>query len=313
MSAELWVGAFAALYAAPYLREVIRPGMTDAIRQQAPGQVAALKRGKTHYQWHGPEGGPVAVCVHGLTTPSFVWGPIADGLARMGFRVLTYDLYGRGYSDRPGGEQDAAFFVAQLADLLEHLGVSGKVTLLGYSMGGAISAAFTARHPDRVRELVLIAPAGMGHDLGPIARLVVNHRLLGRWLMTAFYARSYRRALTEERDVKTSIPGIVELQARELRYRGFIPAVWQSLRGILDEDMQPAHRKIAESGVPVRAVWGADDEVIPLAGRDRLAYWNPEARQIVVPGATHALAYTHDAQVLDALRDLAGAGAISSV
>ena len=309
MSAEVWVGGFAALYAAPYLREMLRPGMTDAIRQQAPGQVAALKRGQTHYQWQGPQDGPVAVCVHGLTTPSFVWGPIAQGLAGMGFRVLTYDLYGRGYSDRPRGEQDAAFFVAQLEGLLDHLGVTGKVTLLGYSMGGAISAAYAARHPERVRDLVLLAPAGMGHDLGPVARLVVNHRLLGRWLMMAFYARSYRRALAEERDVETSIPGVVELQERELRYRGFIPAVWQSLRGVLDEDMQPAHRVIAQKGVPVRAIWGADDEVIPLAGRDRLAHWNPDARQVVVPGATHALAYTHDAQVLGALRDLSDAQA----
>jgi pimeloyl-ACP methyl ester carboxylesterase len=64
-----------------------------------------------------------------------------------GHRVLTYDLYGRGYSDRPGGEQDARFFIRQLEDLLEHQGVTQPVTLLGYSMGGAIGAAFAAKHP----------------------------------------------------------------------------------------------------------------------------------------------------------------------
>lgn len=81
--------------------------------------------------------GPVAVCVHGLTTPSFVWHGLARGLATFGYRVLIYDLYGRGYSDRAPGHQDQAYFLQQLNDLLEDQQIKGDITLLGYSMGGA--------------------------------------------------------------------------------------------------------------------------------------------------------------------------------
>ena len=289
-----------AIVAAPFILERLRPSIAKA-RADAPGQMADLPRGATHYQWVGPQDGPIVVCIHGLTTPSFVWGPIAKGLAKQGFRVLSYDLYGRGYSARPRGAQDAAFFVAQLEDLLDTLGVDQPVTLLGYSMGGAIAAAFAAKHATRIRQLILLAAAGMGHELGPVARLVVNQNRLGKWLFMVFYARSYRAALEAERDMPSSLPDAVDLQLAELEWRGFRPAVLSSLRGVLDEDMQPAHHAIAAAGLPVLAIWARADEVIPIAGLGKLAEWNRAARQEVIEGAGHAVAYTHDAEVLDLL------------
>lgn len=300
--------ALGALALAPDARELARPRIGAAQRAAAAGQFAELPRGTTHYLWTGSADGgadaPAAVCIHGLTTPAFVWGPVAAGLARMGFRVLSYDLYGRGLSDRPGGAQTMDFFIAQLDDLLAHLGVSGRITVLGYSMGGAIAAAWAARHPDRAREAVLIAPAGMGHDLGPVARLVTNHAALGRWLILAFYARSLTRALEANRDLDSAIPDIVDRQMAELRWRGFVPAVWRSMRGILDGDMQAEHRLLAARGVPVHAIWAEADAVIQLSGKARLAEWNPAARQTVIPGATHAVTYTHPDAVLAALTAL---------
>ncbi len=292
------------IIAAPYVADRRRKPMNEAARQQAPGSFVTLSRGVTHYQWHGPEGAPVAVCVHGLTTPSFVWGPIVEGLVAMGFRVLTYDLYGRGYSDRPRGAQDAAFFVTQLEELLENQQVSGAFTLLGYSMGGAISTAFASKSPDRLRQVVLLAPAGMGHDLGPIARLVTNHKYLGSWLMMAFYGRSYAQALDAERDLPTAIPHIVDRQKAELDHRGFRGAVFSSMRGLLDTDQEVEHRQISEIGLPIMAIWGGDDDVIPIAGKATLSEWNPRAAHGVVENAGHALAYTHSDEVIALLHDL---------
>ena len=83
----------------------------------APGAVAQLPNGATHYRWSGPEDGPVAVCIHGISTPSFVFAATEQSLAAQGFRVLTYDLYGRGQSARPGGAQTSAFFVDPLEQI----------------------------------------------------------------------------------------------------------------------------------------------------------------------------------------------------
>ncbi|MDZ7710765.1 MAG: alpha/beta fold hydrolase [Roseovarius sp.] len=286
--------------AAPVLREITKPRI-DKARAEAPGKLATLSCGRTHYRWHGPEGGPVTVCVHGLTTPSFVWEGLVPGLVAAGHRVLTYDLYGRGYSDRPGGAQDSGFFVGQLEELLADQGVEGPVMLLGYSMGGAIASAFAARHPNRVRELILIAPAGLGHDLGPVARLVARGGPPGRWLMLAAFALSFRRGCEAERALPSTVPGIVDRQQAELRWRGFVPAVARSVAGILAEDMGETHAAIARGGVPVRAIWGAEDSVIPLSRKARLAEINPGARQVVIEGAGHGLTYTHTDRVLAAI------------
>lgn len=303
MSWIIW-GLIALVVAAPFLRERMRKPMDEAARAGAPGEFVELSRGVTHFRWYGGARGPVAVCVHGLTTPSFVWGPIAQGLVLMGFRVLTYDLYGRGYSDRPSGPQDEAFFITQLEELLESQGVKDDFTLLGYSMGGAIATAFAALHPSRLRRLVLLAPGGLGHDLGPIAQMVVNRPWLGTWIFYASYARSYRRATEAERGVETTVENIVDLQQAELDYRGFLPAVLRSMRGILDETQEAEHRDICAEAVPTLAIWGRKDEVIPITGMGRLAEWNREARQEVIEGAGHALAYTHTDDVLKAIRDL---------
>ena len=285
----------------PYTVEALRPRMNATRRQAAPGQFAELSGGKTHYRWLGAETGPVAVCVHGLTTPSVVWGPVAEGLGKMGYRVLVYDLYGRGFSDRPKGDQDSAFFTRQLDELLADQGVEEKITLLGYSMGGAIAAGFAGQRTERICQLVLLAPAGMGHDLGPVANLAINYENFGRWLMLGFYPKSLRRATEAERDLPSAVPNMVNLQIAETRLKGFAPAVLSSLRGIMDEYLEPAHRAIAAADVPVLVVWGETDEIIPLSCKDTLTEWNPNARHAVIDGAGHTLTYTDTDKVLGAL------------
>ena len=293
-----------AVATAPFVAEALRPNMDAKARAGAPGDFVQLSRGLTHYQWRGKARGPVAVCVHGLTTPSYVWGPIADALAAMGFRVLTYDLYGRGYSDRPRGPQDAAFFITQLEELLESQGVDEDVTLLGYSMGGSIVTAFAAYAPHRVRKLVLLAPGGLGHDLGPFARLLTDYGWLSKWLMLAAYGRSHRAVTEAERNLPASVEGIVDLQQAELDWRGFRRSVQTAMRDMLHGDLIEEHHEIAAAGVPVLAIWGRDDDVIPITGLGKLAQWNRAARQEVIEGAGHGLTYTHTPEVLHAMHDL---------
>lgn len=287
---------------APFLREALRPRMSAQARRSAPGAFAALPQGLTHYRWLGAANGPIAVCVHGLTTPSPVWEAIADTLGDMGYRVLVYDLYGRGYSDRARGAQDADFFARQLEALLADQGIEGQITLLGYSMGGMIAPRFAARNPGLVRQMILLAPAGIGHDLGPASRLMAQTGLAGSWAMLALYGHSLRRALRAERGVPSAVPGIVDIQIAQTRRRGFLPAVLSSLRHTLGTDCEADHRALARAGTPLMAIWAEDDAVIPLKGRETLTEWTPGARQDTVPDAGHALPYSHAAEVGAILR-----------
>ena len=285
--------------AAPYAAERRRLMMDDDARTDAPGAFIDLKHGRTHYRYFGPQSAPLAVCVHGLTTPSFVFEALADGLVAKGYRVLVYDHYGRGFSDRPTAAQDREFFVNHLDELLNALGEHEKFLLIGYSMGGAVAAAYTAAFAQRVRNLVLVAPAGMGHQLGPLANFIRVMPGIGDWLFMAGYGRSHRKGTEKERALHSAVPFVVDRQQRELQYRGFLPSVLSSLRNGLRAQAKADHQSIHEAGTKVVAIWGAADDVIPLDCKDKMAGWNPAAEQVVVPDEGHSLPYTHPDAVLD--------------
>ncbi len=288
--------------AAPFVIEARRRPMDAAARADAPGHMAELSQGLTHYQWIGPLRGPVAVCIHGLTTPSVVWSDVAEGLAALGYRVLTYDLYGRGYSDRPAGAQDRGFFLRQLEDLIEDQEITGDFTLIGYSMGGGIATCYASAHPDRVRQLVLLAPSGLGSGMGRWAEFIRRTPLVGDWLMLALFPRSHRDGVRRERRARDVGGDLFDRQLRELDFRGFVPSVLASLRGMLNEDLSADHARLHHEGVPVLAVWGRRDTVIPISAMGRMVTLSRSTRHEVVDDADHGLPYTHAEQVLDALR-----------
>ena len=285
----------------PFALEHARFKMDETARADAPGDFCRLKNGLTHYRYFGPKTGALIVCVHGLTTPSFVFEALAEELAGKGYRVLVYDLYGRGYSDRPIGLQSSQFFVQHLQELLERLEEKDKFCLIGYSMGGAIASAYGANYPERIKKLILLAPAGMGHELGSLAKEVPKLPLVGTWIFMLLYGRIFFQETEKQRNFVTGINCVADRQQMELNYRGFLPSVLASMRGILTVSSQADHHKLATKNVAVVAVWGAEDKTIPISGKESLLKWNMESRQIVIAYAGHGLPYTHTREVLQKL------------
>lgn len=280
-----------------------RQPMNKAARAEAPGKFAKLPSGRTYYEWHGPLKGPIAVCIHGLTTPSYVWRAVESGLKMMGYRVLTYDLYGRGYSGRALGRQNADFFITQLEELLEDQGIDGGIMLLGYSMGGAIATCYAAKHPDMLERLILIAPAGLGIKSNKLQDFIIKTPVIGDWIMRVFGGHMIRKAVKAESSIPSEVPDIYDRQIADTYVRGFLPAVLSSLRNILSKPLDEEHRKIAKTGLPVAAIWGEKDKVIPITGLGKLTKLNRNVRQTMVEGATHSLVYTRPKDVIKAIQE----------
>ena len=294
----IWVlilAALAALAILPIYQEAKRLPVTDVDRAAAPGTCVALSQGLTHIRWHGPVRGPVIVAIHGLTTPSPVFDDLAGRLAHLGYRVLTYDLYGRGLSDRVPGRQDATFFLRQLDDLLTELRLDQDVILMGYSMGGAIATAFAAAQPHRVGRIILLAPAGMEVAEDPFWRNARRLPVLGDWLVGTFGAQRLRAEIADTSPV-------ADTQRSELTRRGYLPAVLSSRRHLLHHDQEAAHRLLGREDVPVTAIWGRQDKVIPLRALGTLTQWNRNTAQHVVAGAGHGLPWSHAQDIVDILR-----------
>ncbi|CCM01946.1 uncharacterized protein FIBRA_04019 [Fibroporia radiculosa] len=130
------------------------------------GAYVQLPHGKTRYWLLGPEGGTKLVLIHGLSTPAITWIEIGPYLASRGFRVLIYDLYGKGYSEAPQTTYHTSLFVSQLALLMQYIRWD-SAHITGFSMGGAIAAAFAATLPHLVEgKVILMSSAGV-HELPP--------------------------------------------------------------------------------------------------------------------------------------------------
>ena len=143
-------------------------------RKSATGQFIKLSDGVVHYEIAGPATGQVVVLIHGVTTPCFVWDHNFQELVNAGFRVLRYDHYGRGFSDRPDGVYDGDLYDRELVQLLQGLKIRLPVYLTGLSMGGAVAVTFADRHPEMVSKMALFAPAGFPIKESFPARLAKN-------------------------------------------------------------------------------------------------------------------------------------------
>ena len=83
--------------------------MNNEARKGIPGQFIKLTNGITHYQSGGPDTGKTIILVHGFSVPYYIWDTTYDSLVQNGLHVIRYDLFGRGYSDRPDVKYDLAF------------------------------------------------------------------------------------------------------------------------------------------------------------------------------------------------------------
>jgi pimeloyl-ACP methyl ester carboxylesterase len=130
---------------------------------------------RLHYLDHDGDG-PVLVLTHGLSANAhFFDGLVAAGLAPA-LRVLSFDLRGRGLSDKPARGYSMAEHAADLIGALDVLGLE-RVLLGGHSFGGLLTFYLAAKAPERIeRALVLDVPAevdtGVLDQIGPsLARL----------------------------------------------------------------------------------------------------------------------------------------------
>lgn len=105
-----------------------------------------------------PADAPTIVCIHGILIDSLAsyYFTLAQSLRDAGFRVVMYDLRGHGNTGRPAAGYHLDDFVDDLTALLDALGITEPVFLLGNSFGGTVAYGFAERHPRRAAGLAVI-------------------------------------------------------------------------------------------------------------------------------------------------------------
>ena len=132
----------------------------------------------------------------------------------------------------------------------------GKAHLVGHSMGGAIAADLAARRPDLVTTLTLIAPAGLGPDINVA-------------FIDGFVRASRRKEAADVLRLLVHDPALISRAMIEdvLRFKR-LDGVTAALEAIA-RAWFPGGRQnwtmAAQLAVPVRIVWGREDQIIPAA------------------------------------------------
>lgn len=261
-----------------------KPPMTDEVRAKFGKRSIALSNGKTAFEYS--EGNtPAVVLVHGFSIPSAIWENTYRALVAEGVKVLRYDLYGRGFSDRPAIKYDADLFVRQLKELTDELIGTEKFVVCGLSMGGAIAVQFADRYPDRVDKLILIDPAGFPLSL-PAAATVVKLPIIGDYAGRILARRAMVKALPQ--NFTRSVPPAVEAAALiQTDYAGYDDAIVSTLRHMNLTDLKSTYESLGRRHIKTLLLWGKHDQVVPFSHASSVRAALPGAKFVAFEKSGH--------------------------
>lgn len=259
-------------------------------RMRYMGSYADLTHGRVRYQLDGPEDAPTVVLVHGLAGHLHIWDRNYQHLVDSGFRVLRFDLYGRGLSDRVRHPHTADLFVLQLREMLDHVRVDKPVHLVGLSMGGAVITRFATAHPDAVGSMTWVCCFAFPRPRDLVTSLtripVVGEALMGS-IGGAVMRRATHRAMFDPK----ADADIHRWFTAPATIKGSKRAVLNSMRHFLSEDHSDHFKKAGEMRVPKTLIWGRHDRILPFAYGERVHDLMPDASFSVFEKSGHLPQY----------------------
>jgi pimeloyl-ACP methyl ester carboxylesterase len=242
-----------------------------------------------HYEVTGD--GPALILTHGYSSTGEMWAGQIGPLSQR-FKVITWDMRGHGRSDYPEDQNaySEAATVADMAALLDTVGAKDAI-VGGLSLGGYMSLAFHATHPERTRALLII-------DTGPGYK---NDQAREGWNANAI-ARAERFEAEGFGDLSKA-----SAEVRLARHRD-ASGLARAARGMLTQKNARVIESLPGIAVPAVVIVGANDTPF-LAASDYMAAKIPGAKKVVIPDAGHSANIDQPAAFNAALMDfLKGAG-----
>jgi pimeloyl-ACP methyl ester carboxylesterase len=260
--------------------------ITPAIRTKTKGKFVTLSEGVTHYQILGPDNGQTVILIHGMTIPDWTWDFQVPALVEAGFRVVTYDHFGRGYSDRPHKEYNRELYLRQLCELLDKLGINSNLYLVGSSMGGAIAINFAAHYPQRVQKIVLFSPLING---GSQRTELFRPKFIGEFMMRVVGIPYFINRCASYYEGTEHGAHYEQLFREQINYRGFEYSFLNLFRTDALGDYREAYTTLGKTNKPVLLFCGSDDPEISEQMMAELKRLIPHTQVHVLEGAGHGI------------------------
>ncbi len=214
----------------------------------------------TVHVYDAPGGGslPTTVLLHGIGSAATPFGPVLARLRPNMKRVVAPDYPGHGFSSDSRTPLDPTALFDSVRLTLERL-VPEPSIVVGNSLGGALALQYAVAHPERVRGLVLVSPAGAHSTDAEWRALRRVFELANTGEAREFLRRVYHRP-----------PWFIPLVAFELPATiGQRPAVRELLAAATNEHL-PTPEELAALPMPILLVWGQSERLLPPS---HLAYF----------------------------------------
>ncbi len=253
------------------------------------GDFVSLKCGTTHYEIKG--NGETVVLVHGYATPYYIYDKLFDEFVKRGYKTLRYELFGRGFSERPKRDYTPELFAEQLEELTNAVIPNEKIILVGTSMGGSICATFTAEHPEKVKKLALLAPAGMDTFKPPFYMKLCKVKGLGELVFYSVAGKLLLKKCASEMYYSTEKEKdyYVRKFAEAAKFKGFLRSTLSSLRNTIlqTKKVTENYKTIGKTDIPILCIWGTIDKTMPYYQSARLTEVCKNAKLITYENSGH--------------------------
>jgi pimeloyl-ACP methyl ester carboxylesterase len=235
--------------------------------------------------------GPPVILIHGFGGALWQWEHQQGSLAA-GHRIVTLDLLGSGFSDKPDIAYTPARLVESFRGFMDALNIP-RASLVGNSMGAGVVIGMALTYPERVSRMVLIGgfPDHVREKLtSPLMQRAID-TWAPAWLIkfgNRFTGLGVTRTVLTEmvHDPGLLTPTVVERSYRNRKRSGMIGPLLDLLTHLPEWEAGFATR-LGEIRQPAMIVWGARDKVFPpQVGRD-LASTVPNAMLELIPEAGH--------------------------
>lgn len=236
-----------------------------------------------YYEIHGK--GEALVLIMGYMANTAWWGWEVPIFSQQ-YRVVAFDNRGAGLSDKPDAPYSMEMMTADLAGLLEVIGIN-TAHIFGVSMGGMIAQHFVLRYPERVSSLILgCTSCGGQHSIVPDAEAMAvladfEHM---KKLTPEERGREMLTFLVSQEFIDKSRGSLKEAIAKMMEYPAPVHGAMRQAHAIWEHD---TYERLPEIRVPTLVISGDADRLIPVENSRILASRIPGAELVILKNMGH--------------------------
>lgn len=216
------------------------------------------------------ENSQVAIILHGWQSSKEKWEKVKESLERQGIKTIVPDL--------PGFKKEAE--LNRVWNLDDYVGWLEKFSseiaepffIIGHSFGGRLALKFGAKHPEKLRGLILVSSAGIKSPENPRQKLMAAAAKIGNKFSFLPFFEFLRKFF-------------YKFIVRKSDYCGLGGALKETFKKVIAEDLTPF---LSQIKTPALIIWGEKDEITPLKDAYLMNKMIPNSKMEILRGVGHA-------------------------